>query len=80
VDFNFFQWLREGVKHSILLGVNDAVEEIGAPEGTSGEALQFLRTNGKAAIGTKSSGSRTRRLGRSLKDMDSNTGTKKKSA
>ena len=26
---NFFQWIREGVKQSVLLGVTDAVDQLG---------------------------------------------------
>jgi hypothetical protein len=29
--FNFFSWIREGVKQSVLLGVSDAVEHMGTP-------------------------------------------------
>lgn len=31
MDFNFFEWIRQGVKRSVLMGVNDAVECIGTP-------------------------------------------------
>ena len=33
MDFNFFNWIRDGVKKSVLLGVSDAVDEIGVPDG-----------------------------------------------
>jgi len=33
MSFNFFQWLRESVRRSILLGVSDAVGAIGMPPG-----------------------------------------------
>lgn len=33
-NFGLFQWIREGVKQSVLLGVSDAVEAIGTPEAT----------------------------------------------
>jgi hypothetical protein len=31
MNFNFFEWIREGVKQSVLMGVTDAVTTMGAP-------------------------------------------------
>ena len=31
MKFNFFDWVREGVKQSVLLGISDAAEHIGTP-------------------------------------------------
>jgi hypothetical protein len=31
VNFNFFSWIRDGVKQSVLMGVSDAVEHLGTP-------------------------------------------------
>jgi hypothetical protein len=28
---NFFTWIRDGVRHAVLLGVTDAVNDIGTP-------------------------------------------------
>ena len=28
---NFFHWIRDGVRHAVLLGVSDAVNDIGTP-------------------------------------------------
>jgi hypothetical protein len=28
---NFFNWVRDGVRHAVLLGVSDAVNDIGTP-------------------------------------------------
>jgi hypothetical protein len=28
---NFFEWIRDGVRQSVLLGVSDAIEELGTP-------------------------------------------------
>ena len=28
---NFFTWIRDGVRHAVLLGVSDAVSDIGTP-------------------------------------------------
>ena len=34
VNLNLFNWIREGIRQSVLLGVSDALEEIGtAPQG-----------------------------------------------
>jgi hypothetical protein len=35
VNFNFFAWIREGVRQSVLLGVSDAIETIGAPDNSN---------------------------------------------
>lgn len=43
MQFNFFQWVREGVKQSVLLGVSDAVDEIGTLQ-HSDELNQQLRS------------------------------------
>jgi hypothetical protein len=31
MGLNFFQWIREGVRHSVLSGVSDAVQDLGTP-------------------------------------------------
>jgi hypothetical protein len=46
MNINLFQWIREGVRHSVLLGVSDAVEQIGThPTGDnlSGRLGEYLR-------------------------------------
>lgn len=72
---NFFQWIREGVKQSVLLGVSDAVDQLGTiPH--SEQLNDQLRATLNIEDGEKSTGSRTsqkstggrKRLGRSLKD------------
>jgi hypothetical protein len=78
-----FGWIRDGVKHSVLMGVSDAMEVIGTPNdpGQYHPALQSLaqgsaqRITGqssesaspRAAIGEPVS--KRKRLGRSLKDI-----------
>ena len=77
MNMNFFQWLRDGVRQSVVLGVSDAVEQIGMPEsdqevkpglasvlGIEGEPE--TKTRGKKAAAT---GGR-KRLGKTLKDMN----------
>jgi hypothetical protein len=74
MSFNLFDWIREGVKRSVMLGVSDAMEAIGAPAGDEGHA-QFARLlaspaaappslNASAADGVL----KRKRLGRSLRD------------
>ena len=73
MQFNLFAWIRDGVRRSVILGVNDAVEEIGAPHGDEAwkERLVSLleapvdEANSASAIAT----GKRRRLGRSLKDI-----------
>ena len=31
---NFFTWIRDGVRQSVLLGVSDAIETLGTPAST----------------------------------------------
>ncbi len=72
---NFFQWIREGVKQSVLLGVSDAVDQMGTiphSEQLNDQLRATLNINGDSPqsgsrAGQKSTGGR-KRLGRSLKD------------
>jgi len=72
MDFNFFQWLRDSVKHSVMLGVSDAIRELGTPE--SGAPLhEALRQTGVASAvpGSRVAGATgRRRLGKSLKEIN----------
>jgi hypothetical protein len=75
VNFNLFLWIREGVKQSVLLGVSDAIEAIGTPDNSddiSPRLLEFMK-QGNTASSTKAVGatSQRKRLGRSLKDLES---------
>lgn len=81
-NFNFFQWIRDGVKQSVLLGVSDAVEAIGAPEDSRDLHPAVAAMMGKSAGSSRplpapaseKSGSVSRkRLGRSLKDIEPTT-------
>ncbi len=71
MNVNFFEWLRDGVRQSVLLGVSDAIEQIGTPADSDdlhpnvaallqGEAPQAKRGG---------SGGGRKRLGKSLKEM-----------
>ncbi len=75
MNMNFFQWLREGVRQSVVLGVSDAVEQIGLPE-TEQEVqptLAALLGNDSATTTTprrKTTAASRKRLGKSLKEMN----------
>ncbi|MEM9366536.1 MAG: hypothetical protein AAGD07_11115 [Planctomycetota bacterium] len=78
MNMNFFDWLRDGVRQSVIMGVSDAVEQLGTPEnsekinpelaGILGEPAKKTTTKRRRVSG---SGSSRKRLGRSLQDMDS---------
>jgi len=84
VNVNFFEWLRDGVRQSVLLGVSDAIEQIGTPadsEEIHPGVAAFLQSDkteekhiGPPTSGTPRNASR-KRLGRSLKDIDQSTAT-----
>ena len=76
MSFNFFDWVRDGVKNSVLHGVNDAVNAMGMPpeDSSKDKILGYLRSNTdneaptrRIAGGTASSA--TKKLGRSLSDI-----------
>jgi len=75
---NFFNWIREGVRQAVLLGVSEAVQDIGAaPNGDDmGQKLldvirrggpEVATVGGPAAIALQSN--KRRKLGRSLNDI-----------
>jgi len=72
-SFNFFTWIREGVKQSVLMGVSDAVQHLGTPR--EGDDVQqrltaFLQDHGSAATAPRlTDGSTRRKLGRTLQDI-----------
>ena len=69
MQYNFFQWIREGVRQSVLLGVSDAMEQIGTPDqgGELHEELRRSLTSSKSSTPRK--GGRNR-LGKSLKELE----------
>jgi hypothetical protein len=75
VQFNLFDWIREGVKRSVILGVHDAVQTIGRPQDE--DLRQRLSTLLPAAGGDVAAEpaitgtAKRKRLGRSLRDFDS---------
>ena len=82
---NFFGWIRDGVKQSVLLGVSDAIETIGTPDDSKGlhpNVAALLRNETSASsmpgsavrIPGQPPGSK-KRLGKSLRDIAPNTGS-----
>lgn len=71
MNINFFEWIRDGVRQSVLLGVSDAIEEIGMPADNSeihpNVAGLFGTEPTKAKRGRPSTN--RKRLGKSLKEM-----------
>ncbi len=71
MNVNFFEWLRDGVRQSVLLGVSDAIEQIGTPADSDelhpnvAAMLQSEPTKTK-----RGGGGGRKRLGKSLKEMD----------
>ena len=76
MNVNFFEWLRNGVRQSVLLGVSDAIEQIGTPADAD-----ELHPNVAAMLGagdvTKKArpgqSTHRKRLGKSLKDIEPST-------
>jgi len=66
MDFNFFDWIRKGVKHSVLLGVTDAVEQMGMPteeESSKEKILSFLQSEEPQKLASPNPAMPRRRLG-----------------
>lgn len=76
MNFNFFDWLRSGVKDSVLLGVSDAVHTMGMPpeESSKDKILGFLKSDTENEVPARritggATSSSTKKLGRSLTDI-----------
>lgn len=82
VNVNFFEWMRDGVRQSVLLGVSDAIEQLGTPADSdeihpgvaaflqSDKTEKSEETKRVGATAAPGSGGNRKRLGRSLKDID----------
>ena len=71
MNVNFFEWIRDGVRQSVLLGVSDAIEQIGSPDDSDQlhpNVTAMLQETPKTKKARGNSG--RKRLGKSLKDMD----------
>jgi hypothetical protein len=81
MNFNFFDWIRDGVKRSVLMGVSDAVEQMGAPpdeDASKDKILAFLQsdetkkvagTNARRRLAGGGGNAPVRKLGRSIADI-----------
>ncbi len=84
-SINFFGWIRDGVKQSVLLGVSDAIETIGTPEDASGmhpNVVALLKGQPTEPTGhpgasrmTGPANANKKRLGKSLRDIEPMPGT-----
>lgn len=76
MNMNFFEWLRDGVRQSVILGVSDAVEQIGVPETDQEVQPTLAALLGNETVATTKPRRKTtaasgrKRLGKSLKDMN----------
>jgi hypothetical protein len=71
MQFNLFDWIREGVKRSVIQGVSEALESIGSPAGDDGAArLAPLLAMNEASTPALAASAKRKRLGRSLRDVD----------
>ena len=71
MQFNLFDWIREGVKRSVLQGVSEALASIGSPEGDDGATrLANLLPATTSGPPTLASAGKRQRLGRSLRDVE----------
>lgn len=84
MDLNFFQWLRDSIRRTVLLGVSDAMQSLGTPDDDDTvhpQVAALLAGDQEAAPKTTRSRATTRggntnsrkRLGKSLKDLNTNT-------
>jgi hypothetical protein len=71
MQFNLFEWIREGVKRSVIQGVAEALEVVGSPTGDDAAArlAPYLAAadNSQPAL---AGGVKRKRLGRSLRDVE----------
>lgn len=83
MGFNFFAWLREGVRQAVLLGVTDAVQNLGKPredDQVSHRLLEMLQQGGPAepqrltsSPGSNNAGQKRKKLGRTLEEIQAST-------
>ncbi|MGI6414351.1 MAG: hypothetical protein ACOX1P_01680 [Thermoguttaceae bacterium] len=76
MNFNFFDWLRAGVKQSVILGVNDAVDCLGTcheKDDVQQRLMGFLQDSSATAAPRVGSGNRGKKLGRTLKQIQADS-------
>ncbi len=74
MSLNFFGWIREGVKQSVLMGVHDAIDHLGPrpDDDPIGQRLLGFLAPGADSPATRQlplAGGGRKKLGRSLKDI-----------
>lgn len=71
MQINLFQWVREGVRQSVLLGVADAVDDLGNPDGNGkfSKSIRDMARENAIDAGLVSGTPNRRRLGKSLKEI-----------
>ncbi|MEM9828705.1 MAG: hypothetical protein AAF958_19110 [Planctomycetota bacterium] len=77
MELNFFQWLRNSIRQTVLLGVSDAMKTIGAPDEEDELHPQMVAmienspvaSTPKVTSRAKTTNSR-KRLGKSLKELN----------
>lgn len=73
-SFNVFTWIREGVRQSVLLGVSDALEQLGSAadgEEAKPRLLDLARRSDLLPTNEASrSDAKPKRLGRSLREIE----------
>jgi hypothetical protein len=68
---NFFEWIRVAVRRAVLLGVSDAVEDLGSPadvEDSRQKLLAVLRGSDAGSQARLTGNTKRKKLGRSLSD------------
>jgi hypothetical protein len=82
MNFNFFEWMREGVKRAVLMGVTDAVATMGAPaddKTAKDKIMGFLQSDSPedniakrriASTVTSTASTSSRKLGRSITELN----------
>lgn len=73
MQINLFQWLRQGVRQSVLLGVADAVDDIGSPDKNANfsKAIRDIAKRSAEEMKVASAGGTRKRLGKTLKEIES---------
>lgn len=81
-QMNFFTWIRDGVRQSVLLGVSDAIEQLGTPASSdeihpsvagflNGDRQTNENGTPKLTASATSGPKGRKRLGKSLKELGS---------
>ena len=73
MQINLFGWIRQAVRQSVILGVADAIDDLGQPE-TKQNVSKALRKSAQELMTEEALAGKAktapRRLGRGLKDID----------